>query len=81
MLTTNNDVYNGLVNLQPRLVYGTIQIHERCEALRSELDAYVWDERAGDQPAKDQDDHAIDETRYFCSYAYPLDGGFIAPLD
>ena len=39
MLTTNNDVYNGLVNLQPRLAYGSILIHERCEALRSELDS------------------------------------------
>ena len=81
MLTTNNDVYNGLVNLQPRLAHGTILVHERCEALRGELDSYVWDEKAGDKPAKNQDDHAIDETRYFCSYAYPLDGGFIAPLD
>ena len=71
-LTYGKDLYDGIVNMQTRMVYRELTIHARCEETISEMDEYVWDDRGGDTPAPGQADHAMDETRYFCSHFWPL---------
>lgn len=61
----NNAVVDGIRNTASALQTGAIKICERCSSTISEFSVYRWDEKAAeDRPIKDND-HAMDETRYF----------------
>lgn len=60
-----NDVIPGIATTARYLQAGTIKIHRRCKDAIREFGLYRWDEKAAvDRPIKDND-HAMDDIRYF----------------
>ena len=68
-----NNVVNGIRKVSQALKDGTIKICRNCKASRREFALYKWDtEKRDDVPVK-QNDHAMDDIRYFVTTA--MDGG------
>lgn len=60
-----NDVINGIMTTARYLQEGTIKIHSDCKDIIREFGMYRWDEKASeDRPIK-ENDHAMDDCRYF----------------
>ena len=65
-----NDVISGIRKVSDALKSGKIKISAKCEDTLREFSLYRWDERAGaDCPVK-ENDHAMDDIRYFVTYFY-----------
>lgn len=61
-----NDVLPGIRTTARLLKSGKCKIHRRCKDARREFSLYRWDEKQQtDKPIK-ENDHAMDEIRYFC---------------
>ena len=61
-----NDVIDGIRFTAGLLSDEKIKIHPDCRAILAEFTSYRWDEQAeNDRPIK-QNDHAMDDLRYFC---------------
>lgn len=63
-----NDVIPGIRRLSCLFGMNRVKIHESCTGLISELEMYVWDEKAamnGDERPLKVNDHAPDALRYF----------------
>lgn len=62
----NNDVVPGITTVSEYLHTGAIKIHRSCVDTIREFGLYRWDPDATkDQPVK-ENDHAMDDIRYFC---------------
>ena len=60
-----NDVIPGIMTTARYLQDGTIKIHRSCKDEIREFGLYRWDDDAAeDRPIK-ENDHAMDDTRYF----------------
>lgn len=63
-----NDVDEGIRNTATALLLGTIKICDCCKNTIEEISSYIWNDKSTDkgkeQPLK-QNDHHMDETRYF----------------
>ena len=60
-----NDVIPGIVTTARYIQDGTIKVHCSCKDAIREFDLYRWDEKASeDRPIK-ENDHAMDDIRYF----------------
>ena len=63
-----NDVISGIRLVSDLLRTGKIQISRSCQDTLREFSLYRWDEKAGfDCPVK-ENDHAMDDIRYFALY-------------
>ena len=62
-----NDVLAGIRLTADLLKAGKVVICEGCEDCLRELDSYVWDLQAGGDRVKKENDHAMDDMRYFVS--------------
>ena len=61
----DNRVLDGIRTVGEYLKTGRLKVHPRCTSLLEELGRYRWDSQAPeDRPVK-EDDHAMDEMRYF----------------
>ena len=63
----NNDVISGIRLTSDCLKDGRIVICEGCRDCLREMDEYVWDLRSGKDRVKKENDHAMDDMRYFVS--------------
>jgi len=45
---------------------GLIKISPACANWKKEAQGYVWDESAGDDRPVKEEDHSMDQMRYFC---------------
>ena len=73
-----NDVLNGIHNVATCLQEKKILFNDCCNATVSEFKSYVWDKKAGeDRPIK-ENDHAMDDIRYFVNTVVKPKIGFIA---
>ncbi|MER2080726.1 MAG: PBSX family phage terminase large subunit [Ruminococcus sp.] len=73
-----NDVVNGIRRVSQALKQGDIRICRSCAAARREFSLYRWDcDRRADAPVK-QNDHAMDDIRYFVTTA--MEGGGALPV-
>ncbi len=63
----DNEVLDGIRLTGKLLKNGNLRIATRCKNAIKEFKAYSWDEKSTekDKPNK-QNDHAMDDTRYFC---------------
>lgn len=62
-----NDVVPGILVTADLLREGRAKIHRRCKDCRREFGLYRWDEKqTTDKPIK-ENDHSMDDTRYFCA--------------
>ena len=61
----NNDVTNGIMTTARFLQDGVIKIHRDCKDCIREFGLYRWDEKSADDRPIKENDHSMDETRYF----------------
>lgn len=65
VLRANNDVLEGIRHTAQCLSEGKIKVNDCCKRTIQEYGLYRWDEKsAEDKPIK-ENDHAMDQTRYF----------------
>lgn len=68
-----NNVVNGIRRVSQVLKDGSVKICRNCKATKREFSLYRWDSRkANDLPVK-ENDHAMDDIRYFVTTV--IDGG------
>ena len=79
VIKARNDVVSGIRLTADMLKSRKLVICDPCEDSIREFSLYVWDEgkSGGDAPRK-ENDHAMDEIRYFASYIYEGDSGDFA---
>lgn len=64
-ISANNDVINGIREVNTAISKGLIKISTRCKNWVAEVQSYVWDpDSEVDKPVKEHD-HLMDSTRYF----------------
>ena len=75
----SNSVLDGIRNVATRLKTGEIFFCEGCRDCIREFQLYRWDEKAGfDRPIK-ENDHAMDDVRYFVHKVFGPDLFSIGP--
>lgn len=63
----DNEVLDGIRKVATMLAFGKLKINCRCTGLRSEMQSYVWDDKAqerGEEKPVKQKDHGPDALRY-----------------
>lgn len=80
VIPAKNDVTDGIRKVQGAFRDGRIIISPNCKAALKEFSLYRWDEGAAKDTPKKENDHAMDEIRYFVSTVLGKteDDGFIA---
>ena len=63
----NNDVLDGIRVVTTFLNAGRIYIHESCTNSIEEFGLYSWDTESGEDKVIKENDHAMDDIRYFCN--------------
>lgn len=66
VMGANNDVLDGIRVVTTMLNKDMISVHEDCEDNIKEYGLYVWDEEKGDDVVIKENDHSMDDTRYYC---------------
>lgn len=61
----DNDVLDGIRTVARYLQIGKIQIHKSCENSIEEFGLYCWDDDSPDDRVIKENDHAMDDIRYF----------------
>lgn len=73
-----NNVINGIRKTSQALKDGSVRICKNCSAIRREFSLYRWDgSNKSDLPIK-QNDHAMDDLRYFVATIMDRNDGFFA---
>lgn len=62
----SNNVLDGIRTVGNMLQSGTIKIHENCKDAIREFRLYRWDEQKTADAVIKENDHAMDDIRYFC---------------
>lgn len=62
----NNNVLDGIRHTARLLAAGRVQVAGRCEDIIREFGAYAWDDKSGQDKVIKENDHAMDDMRYFC---------------
>lgn len=65
VIPAKNDVTGGIRKVQSAFRQGKIVISPVCKAAVREFSLYRWDEGSGKDVPKKENDHAMDEIRYF----------------
>lgn len=60
-----NDVLNGIRNVAVCLQNGRIRFNDCCKDTRNEFYSYSWDEKSTEDRVIKENDHAMDDIRYF----------------
>ena len=63
----NNDVLDGIRRTAVYLKNGNVKIHRSCADSIAEFGLYRWDDKATSDTVIKENDHAMDEIRYFCN--------------
>ena len=67
VLAAENSVLNGIRITAALMNAGKLMIHESCKASVRELQSYCWDDNAKEDKVVKENDHAMDDIRYFAS--------------
>ena len=79
VIRAKNDVVDGIHRVQEALREGRIFISPECRATLREFSLYRWEENSAKDAPKKENDHAMDEIRYFVSTVLAKsDDGFFA---
>lgn len=62
----DNDVLNGIQDVTKFLNAGCLKIDRNCIHTREEFKMYCWDDKKTEDAVIKENDHAMDELRYFC---------------
>ena len=63
----NNNVIDGIRTVGSLLSGDRLLICRSCKDIIREFGAYMWDTKAGEDAVIKENDHAMDDMRYFCS--------------
>lgn len=63
----NNDVIDGIRRTSGYLKEGKVLIHRNCVDAIREFGLYRWDDKSTEDKVIKENDHAMDEIRYFCN--------------
>ena len=76
----DNDVVAGIRRTGAMLSEGRLMFHEDCRDIIREFSLYSWRDKAGEDAPVKENDHAMDDLRYFTAYItkQPCDEGFFA---
>ena len=80
VVKADNDVITGIRNVSSALSENRLRFHESCRDIIREFHLYSWNEKTGtDAPIK-ENEHAMDDMRYFVADMLKNDGdgGFFA---
>ena len=67
VIQANNDVLDGIRRTAEYLRAGNIKIHRSCGAAIQEFGLYRWDEKKTEDAVIKDNDHAMDDIRYFAN--------------
>ena len=67
VVKADNDVLSGIRVTADHLKSGRIVICRECEACLREMDAYVWEAGGTKDRVRKENDHAMDDMRYFAA--------------
>ena len=70
-----NSVLDGIRNTAVALSSGKIKICDCCKAATAEFNAYRWDDKADEDKPIKENDHAMDDIRYFVNTIVTERGG------
>ena len=78
MIPAKNDVLDGIRRVSDALKKHEIYISPDCTDAIREFSLYVWEQDSGRDCVKKENDHAMDDIRYFVAAALDRDDGFCA---
>jgi PBSX family phage terminase large subunit len=67
VIQANNEVLDGIRRVAVYLRRGDIKIHRSCVNSISEFGLYCWNDKATEDAVIKENDHAMDDIRYFCN--------------
>ena len=70
LIKAENDVLKGINLVSNALIKKTIKFHKSCKNCIREFYLYRWDEKKQYDSVKKENDHAMDDVRYFCSFVF-----------
>lgn len=73
VIPAQNNVINGIRRTSQALKDGSVKICKSCKAIRREFSLYRWDSKKADDLPIKENDHAMDDLRYFVTTI--IDGG------
>lgn len=78
-----NDVISGIRKVSDAIKSGKIKISVGCEDTLREFSLYRWDERAGSDCPVKENDHAMDDIRYFVTHFFSQNNGtfFVSSIE
>lgn len=76
--TANNNVINGIRRTSQALKDGSVKICKGCRAIRREFSLYRWDSKKADDLPVKENDHAMDDLRYFVTTVIDSNAGVFA---
>lgn len=62
----NNDVINGIQDVTKFMNAGCLYFHNSCTNTFHEFESYSWDDKSVVDKVIKEDDHSMDQIRYFC---------------
>lgn len=66
VVRADNDVLNGIQTVTRCLNGGFLKFYKDCKSTFEEFNTYSWDEKSGEDRVIKENDHAMDDIRYFC---------------
>ncbi len=78
VIPAKNSVINGIRSVSSALKQGKIKICENCSDSIREFSLYRWSEKATDDAPVKENDHAMDDIRYFVTTIMEEESGFFA---
>jgi PBSX family phage terminase large subunit len=67
VLAADNNVLNGIRTTAALMNAGKLLIHESCKDAIKEFQSYCWDDEAQEDKVVKENDHAMDDIRYFAN--------------
>ena len=67
VIKADNDVVTGIRKVSTALKENKLKFHESCSDIIREFNLYRWNEKAGEDIPIKENDHAMDDMRYFVS--------------
>ena len=65
MVKANNDVITGIRHVSTALQQNKMRFNENCADIIREFSLYCWNEKSGNDTPVKENDHAMDDMRYF----------------
>jgi PBSX family phage terminase large subunit len=79
VVPAKNDVLLGIRKVADALRQGLLKIHESCGDCIRDFESYIWETGGGRDAPRKEHDHAMDDVRYFVTWALQeTDGDFFA---